>query len=227
METMTPSAEQIDKAVDVIEAAAKKGGKEAISELVKNGVLNVGNFQRGVLAQGDKIAAVVKIAVKTIIAELAEKVVGRLKRLFAERTIELAETDGKETLAGASDVFKAGIYGAAKRGVACKATPKTLLAAYEMIKDGSFQQIFGGFGENLKRLWWTEAQIVAFCRDHRDLLRTGGYGTFFLFEGDNGGFFVAYVHVRVDGRLSVDVRPLSDDYVWRAKFTPRFVVPQL
>ncbi len=149
-----------------------------------------------------------------------------LKRLFADRAIELVATDGKETLAKAKTVFAAGIYGATKRGV-CKATPKVLLAVYEMIKDGTFGQIFGGFGENLKRFCWTESQIVAFCRDHHDLLRTEGYGTFFLFEGENGGFFVAFVFVHDDGRLYVFVRPLMYAYVWYAKYAHRVVVPQL
>lgn len=217
---------QKEEGVNVITAAARKAGAEAIEELSSGGVLNAGNFQRGVLAQGDKIGAVVKAAVKTALAELAENIVGRLKRLFADKTIELAKTDGKETLAEASDVFKAGIYGAKKRGV-CKATPKTLLAVYEMIKDGMFQQIFGGFGENLKRLCWTENQIIAFCRDHRDLLRTGGYGTFFLFEGENGSLFVACVHFGDRGRLKVYVYSFSYDFEWDAYFQHRIVVLQL
>jgi hypothetical protein len=217
---------QKEEGANVIGAAARKAGAEAIDELSKSGVLNAGNFQRGVLAQGDKIGAAVKAAVKTALAELIEDIVGRLKRLFGDRTIELHETDGKETLAGAEDVFAAGIYGAAKRGV-CKATVKTVLAVYEMIKDGTYSQIFGGFGENLKRLCWTESQIVAFCRDHRRLLRTGSYGTFFLFEGENGGFFVANVYVRDDGRLYLYVYSLEDDYVWHAEYLRRIVVPQL
>ena len=158
-------------------------------------------------------------------AEQIEKAV-ELKRLFVERTIELCETDGKETLVEASNVFKAGIFGVAKRGV-CKATGKVVVAVYEMIKDGTYSQIFGGFGENLKRLCWTESQIVAFCRDHLDLLRTRGYGTFFLFEGENGEFFVARVYVSGDGCLSFDVDPLGRDSVWHAGYQHRIVVPQL
>jgi hypothetical protein len=217
--------ERKEQLMSVVAAAARKVTDEAVNELSANGVLNGDNFQR-VLTQGDKIGAVVKTALLTALAELAENVVGRLKRLFAGRTIELAETNGKDTLAEASDVFKAGIYGAAKRSV-CKATPKTLLAVCEMIKDGTFQQIFGGFGENLKRLCWTESQIVAFCRDHHDLLRKDGYGTFFLFEGENGGFFVADVYVCDDGRLFVFVYPLERGVVWGARCQRRVVVPQL
>jgi hypothetical protein len=214
---------QKDNAVNMISAAARKAGGEAIDELSANGVLNSVNFQRGVLAQGDKIAVAFKAAVKTILAELAESVVGRLKRLFVDSTIELGATDGTETLANATNVFKAGIYNAVKRG-SCKTTPKVLLAVYEMIKDGTYAQIFGGFGENLKRLCWTESQIVAFCRDHRDLLRKDG---FFLFEGEKGGFFVADVCVDGGGLLNVLVYPLTHDGVWDAECVRRIVVPQL
>jgi hypothetical protein len=217
--------ERKEQLMTVVAAAARKVTGEAVNELAENGVLHGDNFQR-VLAQGDKIGAVVKVAVKTALAELAENVIGRLKRLFADKTFELGEADGKETIAKASDVFAVGIYGAVKRGV-CKATPKTLLAVYEMIKDGTFQQIFGGFGENLKRLCWTESQIVALCRDHHDLLRKNGYGTFFLFEGENGGFFVARVYVYDGGRLLVFVGPLELGRVWDAYYRRRVVVPQL
>ncbi len=226
MSTDMITSGQQESGVNVIVAAARKAGAEAIAELSADGVLNVGNFQRGVLAQGDKIGAAVKVTVKTILAELAENIVGRLKRLFANQTVELQETDGKETLAEARDVFKAGIYDVAKRG-ACKATAKTILAVYEMIKDGTYAQIFGGFGENLKRLCWTESQIVAFCRDHRDLLRKDGYGTFFLFEEESGGFFVAVVFVDDGGRLGVRVDEFSRGNVWDAGYRHRLVVPQL
>jgi hypothetical protein len=210
----------------MILAAARKASTEAIDELSANGVLNVGNFQRGVLAQGDKIGAVVKATLKTVLAELAENVVGRLKRLFADRTIELAATNGKDTIAEAKDVFTAGIYYAQKRGP-CKKTKKTAVSVYETIKDGTYAQIFGGFGENLKRLCWTESQIVALCFKHRDLLRKDGHATFFLFEGEKGGFFVAHVGVCGDGRLLLYVFPLGYGCVWSADYQHRVVVPQL
>ena len=230
MNTMTPSVRQIDKTVDVIEAAAKKGGREAISELVACRVLNARNFQHGVLTQGDKIAAVVKAAVrasvKAVLIELAEGVAGRLKRLFVDRRIELAATDGSEMIAEAKEVFAAGIYGATRRE-ACKATAQTDLVVYEIIKDGTYSQIFGGFGENLKRLCWTKSQIVVFCRDRSDRLRRNGSRTFFLYQGENGGFFVASVCMGVDGRLSVYFRPLEEEHVWCCLYQHRVVVPKL
>ena len=207
--------------------AGRKGMDETIDELTKSGVLHEGNVQR-VQAQGNKIVEAVKVALKIVVAELAENIVGCLKRIFADRVVEMPETDGKETLAGAADVFTGGIYGAVSRKPG-KPTKKMVIALYEMILDATYRTIFGGFGENLKRLCWTESQIVAFCRDsrNREYLRAGGYGTFFLFEGEDGGFYVAYVIVFVVGRLAVRVRPLGDDGIWRAECRRCVVVPQL
>ena len=220
------TSERREVLLRVVQDSARKGGDEAITELTESGVLHEGNVQR-VQAQGDKVAAVVKTALKILLAELAENIVGYLKRIFAEKSVEVAETDGKETLASVTDVFKGGIYGAVPRKKPGKRTKKILAAVYEMIKDGKYRQIFGGFGENLRRLVWQESQIVAFCRDHRDLLRADGYGTFFLFEGEDGGFFVAFVDFDDFGRLEVRVYPFSVDNVWGAEYRHRVVVPQL
>lgn len=216
---------QKEHEIGLIVAAARKAGEEAIEELSKNGAINRANFQRA-LAQGNKLRIAIKTVVKTTIIELAENVVDRLKRLYPNSTIELGATNGKETIAEATDVFTAGIYYAKKRGPS-KVMPKTAVNVYEMIKDETCSQVFGGFGENLKRLCWTESQIVALCRDHRDLLRKDGYGTFFLFSGKNCEFLVARVYVCVGGQLHVYVHPLDNDRVWYAESRHRIMVPQL
>jgi hypothetical protein len=214
---------QKGNAVDVIASAARKGGTEAIEELSEEGKLNSGNFQR-VLAQGYRVGAAVKIAVKTVLTELADDIVGCLKRIFTDRVVELAATDGSGTLADAGDVFNGGIFGAVKRRKPCKATKKTAVAIYHMIKDGEFQAIFGGFGENLKRLCWTEDQIVAFCRNHYPLLQRE-YVTFFLFEEEDGDFFVCSVRFDSRGCLLAVIDPIKTRNLWRAKCQHRVVVP--
>jgi hypothetical protein len=211
--------------VNTAVAAARKATEEVVDELSVTGVLHAGNQQR-VQAQGDRLGAAVKAAVKKTLADLAENIVGCLRRIFSERIIEIPETDGTDTLAGATDVFTGGIYSAVPRKPG-KPTMKTSLSVWEMILDAMFRTIFGGFGENLRRLCWQESQIVAFCRIHHDLLRTDGYATFFLFEGEDGGFFVADVRVYGGGRLGLRVGPLGRDGVWRAKSRRRVVVPQL
>lgn len=137
-------------------------------------------------------------------------------------TVEISATDGKETLAEATNVFTGGIYYAKKRG-SSKKTEKTTVTVHEIVKDGTYAQIFGG--GNLKRLCLEESQIVAFCRDHRNLLRTEGYGTFFLFKGEDAWFFIAVVDID-DGRLRVDVNDFSRCHVWSASSRHRVIVPQ-
>jgi hypothetical protein len=224
--------ERKEQLMTVVASAARKVTDQVVNELAGNGVLHGDNFQR-VLTQGDKIGAAVKATVKVALVELAENIVGRLEHIFADRTIELAENNGKDTLAEAGDmfkagdIFKAGLYCATKRGV-CKATPKVRIAVYQMIKDGSFSQLFGGFGENLKRLCWTESQIVAFCRDRSDLLGPGNKVTLFLFEGENGGFSVALVYMNYDtGHLYGHVYPLEGRSEWDSFYQYRIFVPQL
>ena len=178
------------------------------------------------VVDGARDAEEIATILQGIVDGAATKVNAYLRRLFADQTIEVRVRDNADTLAGAKGVFTGGIFEAKPRGI-CRQTPKTAVAIYELVKDGTFAQIFGGFGENLRRLCLTESQIVAFCRDHPDLLRKGGYDTFFLFEGEEGNFFVALVSVGVFGRLRVGVVSLGHGYVWRAKFGHRFVVPQL
>ncbi len=102
----------------------------------------------------------------------------------------------------------------------------TEFAVLEMEKDGTFKDIFGSISSNLDSMCLTQAQIVEFCKKHKDKLRTEWYGNFFLFKvGDE--FFVAGVSVGVDGGLSVDADRFSDDYVWYADVGHRIVVPQL
>lgn len=102
----------------------------------------------------------------------------------------------------------------------------TAFAVYEMVEDGTFAQLFGSLGDLNRICFTSREQIDEFCRIHRNKLRGEGYGNFFLHkEGKN--FFVAYVHVVVDGRLYVHVGPLGLDVVWTASYQHRLVVPQL
>lgn len=221
--------------VRAITDGMRKAAEEAIFELEARGVLNDGNFQR-VLAQGNKAVAATKTALVTVIAELAENVVGCLRLISGGEKIVIAATDGKETLAEATDVFPAYIDSDFKGwglNVPSRATNETEATVYEMKDNGTFAQIFGGFGENLDRLCFTQSQIKKFCRDHARWLRTDGWATFFLFTPDGGpikkdksNLFVARVYVDADGR-EASVRRFSYDFVWRADGCPRVVLPQL
>ncbi|MBI2065717.1 MAG: hypothetical protein HYT68_01470 [Candidatus Zambryskibacteria bacterium] len=221
------ASNRVEAAVRMVVDAARKAAEEAIKELESRKVLTEANFQR-VLAQGDKVASAVKTTVSTTLAELAENVVGRLKLISGSSKIVVAATDGKKTLANARDVFTTYVDSDFKNwdcDVPAGPTAETEIAIYEMVKDGTFAQLYGNFGENLDRLCLTQAQIRVFARDHRNWLRADGWVTFFLFKV-NGEFFVALVRVRARGLL-VHVSRFSDDDVWTASLRPRIVVPQL
>lgn len=161
-------------------------------------------------------------------AEIVMKKLYNLRRLFEDKKFMLPETDGKEILGKASDVF---VYiDSDFRNYDCNVTgqptKETEVAVYEMVKDGSFADIFGGFGADLDRLCLTQTQIKKFVQDHRDALRTEGYATFFLFKEHNE-FFVARVRLDSGGALMVDVYRFSYDGVWLAGRRHRIVVPQL
>jgi len=222
------TSERIEQAVGVVSSAARKAAQAAIDDLVERGVLTGENFQR-ILAQGDKVVASVTLTVTQLLVDLAENLVGRLKLISGSKEIILKPTNGREMIGRAKSIFRGYIdsdfenYGCNVEG---KPTTETPVQVYEMIKDGNFAQIFGGFGENLDRLCLSQEQIIDFITYNRDWLRTEGYGTFFLFKvGDE--FFVAFVYVDSDGHLNVNVGRLSYDYVWYAECRHRFVIPQL
>ncbi|MFA5736649.1 MAG: hypothetical protein WCX70_00440 [Candidatus Paceibacterota bacterium] len=118
--------------------------------------------------------------------------------------------------------------------VASPVTEEASFEVFEMIKDGTFEQIFGGFGvDDFKKLFWSQDQIITFFEANSDKLHPKGLATFFLFsvklkkgtENDEE-FFVADVYRLGDARFRTHVYCLSDDNVWRAEDRNRFVVPQ-
>ena len=229
--SITSKSEQIssgqkEQCVRVVSDAARKAAEEAINELAESGVINKTNFQK-VLEQGGKLSVQVAALVREKIAELAENIVDRLKLISGAQKIVLKPTDGKETIYKAKDVF--GWIDGDFRSYGCdvKSAPseETAVQVYEMIKDGTFGELFGGFETDLNKLCLTQPQIIQFVKDHSKLLRTDGYGTFFLFRVKDE-FFVAGVR-RDGGYWDVDARRLSDDGVWHAEYRRRVVVPQL
>ena len=220
------SSGQQEQCVTVIKDAARKAGETAIAELSASGVINSGNFQR-VLEWGNKLAPAIQAFVKEQIAALAENIAGCLKLISGAETLELEPTDGKETIAKAKDTFPGWIDGDFKNydtDVKGKPTDKANVQVHEMIKDGTFAQIFGGLSDNLDSLCLTQAQIIQFVKKHSKWLRTDGYGTFFLFKV-NEEFFGAYVHM-YEGSLWAFVYRFSFDCVWFAGHRYRVVVPQ-
>lgn len=144
-------------------------------------------------------------------------------------SLELKETDGKATIAKAKDIFPGWIDSGFK-GYGCdvesQPTEKMQVAVHEMIKDGTFVQIFGGMSDDFNSLCLTQPQIIQFVQKYHKWLRTDGYATFFLFKVEDD-FFVADVFFGDDGQLEVSVSRFSDGHVWHAECRRRIVFPQL
>lgn len=161
--------------------------------------------------------------------QLLAGTVGCLRNISLGKKVLIPATAGKRTIAKAKAIFPGYIdsdfinYGCDVEGAPA---PETQTDVYEMVEDGNFRKIFGGFGCNLNQVCLTQDQIIAWVEINHQWLCTGGYGTFFLFKVGTE-FFVAYVSFDVAGALEVGVDRLSYDRVWFAYYRHRFVVPQL
>jgi hypothetical protein len=160
----------------------------------------------------------------------------------------LGAFDGTRTIAKSGNIFNAGIdsdfenWGLNKKG---KPTAEMSVEVHEIIKSGTFAQIFGAFfgaspdnmkfrefveqyREDLRKLCMkSDDQIISFCEKFPEKLRKDGFGTFFLREDeDAGNFFVAFVDV-YSGGLYVRVYEFETDHAWNADHRHRVVVPKL
>lgn len=196
-----------------------------LTELVKKSGGTMENIYRLATPEGSETLE----AVARIIAGKIKKIQNEYLNLISiGKTIKLDAVDGLETLANAKDVFlyidsDLKNWDTDKKG---PVTDKTPVQVYEMAKNANFAQMFGSLSPDLHKLLLTQAQIKNFARKHRNWLRTDGYATFFLFK-ENNHFFVAYMRVRSDGSLGVDVLRFEDSRVWHAGRCDRVVVPQL
>lgn len=152
-----------------------------------------------------------------------------LRQLYVDETISIGSTDGTRTIAQAKDVFIGHLDSDfANWGLDVPAAPTqaTKVEAYELVEDGTFQDIYESLNRPFEALCLTQHQIIEFCVKHKDKLCQSGHGTFFLFQVE-GKFFVASVSVYSDGHLLMYVRSFSSACVWNAEFHRRFVLPQL
>lgn len=146
----------------------------------------------------------------------------------------IGETDGTATIAQAADVFTGYLDSDFKNWKTDKPSSPTAaqaLSVYEMRKDATFKQMYDSLGADRDALCLTQAQIIEFCKKHRDKLRQDGYATFFLFkidrpEGKGPEYFVACVDVDERG-LGAVVYRFDGPGVWGAGGRRRVVLPQL
>ena len=107
-------------------------------------------------------------------------------------------------------------------------TEKTNVQVYEMYKDADFKTLFGSLNSDLKSLAFeSQEQIEKFAQENKQWLRSGAYGTFFLFTekvNDEEKLFVADVDL-YSTELKVYVYHLSNDFVCYASNAYPIVVP--
>jgi hypothetical protein len=149
----------------------------------------------------------------------------RLRLLSRNEPLVLRPTDGQETLAQATEVFRYldRNFEYWNCNTAGLPTKETVVQVYEMVRDRTLQEMFGSFGIPIEFLTLTQAQIKQFARLYPDWLKRGGNGTFFLFKVGSE-FFVSAVYFFWDGRIGVRVRSLTLERVFRAEKRHRLVV---
>ncbi|MFA6315138.1 MAG: hypothetical protein WC648_02105 [Candidatus Paceibacterota bacterium] len=226
MKSITPG--QMEQFARFVTDASGPSTKTALEQLRDDWEFSHEGLQRA-LGKGNQLKSRLIPLLKAMIKEMATNIQGCVKRILDGEEIAIAKTSGKENLAHAKDVFTGWVdpdfvnYGCDVEGEPTAPTP---VEVFEMVENGDFARIFGGFNVSLDQLRLSQHQIKAFARDHRDKLRTEGYGTFFLFKvGEE--FFVAYVHFYGGGRLRVYVHRFSDVNVWGAERRHRVVLPKL
>lgn len=168
----------------------------------------------------------------SIILRQEPVIVSYCRSLSQGKKVAIGATNGRSTIAEAKYTFPGFIdgdfvhYGTNIPG---QPTKKMRVEVLEMMRDGTFAQIYDGFGRPRESLCLTQSQIIRFVKDHSQWLRADGRATFFLFKEKvqgKGEFFVANVYW-YDGQLEVRVYRLSYGNVWRVGYRHGIVVPQL
>ena len=148
-----------------------------------------------------------------------------LRLLSGNEPLVLYPTDGRETLAQATEVFRY-IDRNFERwncNTAGLPTKETVVQVYEMVRNSTLQEMFGSFGIPIDFLALTQAQIKQFTMRYPNWLKKGGNGTFFVLKA-GGDFFVSAVYLFSDCRIGVRLRGLTLERVFRAQKRHRVVV---
>jgi hypothetical protein len=148
-----------------------------------------------------------------------------LRLLSGNKPLVLRPTNGQETLAQATEVFRYidRNFEHWNCNTAGLPTKETVVQVYEMVRDSTLQEMFGSFDIPIDFLALTQAQIKQFARLYSNWLKRGGNGTFFLFKVGSG-FFVSAVYFFSDCRIGVRVRGLTLERVFRAQKRHRLAV---
>jgi len=171
--------------------------------------------------------------------KIEKKINGILRLISGEEVLSLKASNGSRLICGSANTFKSYLdpdfiaWGLNKKGVA---TPETKIRVHEMVADGNFMAIFKSLPGNWNQKWLSQNQIIDFCEQLPQWLRSDGYATMFLCKIDESkkvdeknpqkNLVVVGVGVGAGG-LRVRVRRLERGSVWFAEYAPRVVAPQL
>jgi hypothetical protein len=152
--------------------------------------------------------------------------IGRF-RLLHDKDIIIRATNGDERFTNAERIFTGQLHPDFKKwrcGESLSSARQTRVQIFEMVENGTLNDLYRSPAIELDSLCLTESQIIEFVRSHHMWLRRRGFATFFLFK--NGSeFLVARIQYVSHGYLYAKPYRLSHDKVWDAKYQHRFVLP--
>jgi len=151
-----------------------------------------------------------------------------LSPVNTDEPLILDACDGSETIGDPKDVFKAGIDPSFKSWNANDSGPATKeeeVKALNLVKSGTFVQMFGYLNPDISKSRLTHGQVINYCKKYEKYLVKNGW-TFFLYKSGKN-FFVARVGLRSDGLLDASVYRLENNKVWETELGYRLVVPKL
>lgn len=134
--------------------------------------------------------------------------------------------DGTETFSN-EDVFEFGAVDEDKvlKDELVQPTKNILVRVYEIVKDGTFEEICGAVGVSIDRLCLTEHQIISFFKNCKKWMHPNHCGTYFIFKsGDK--IAVAGISGWRDG-FRVSIHTLHEYVGWSVESLPRLVVPRI
>lgn len=101
---------------------------------------------------------------------------------------------------------------------------------YELIKQGTLEQIYGSMGRTLDEMCLSQEQIFQYNQTYRNLHAPQTYSRFLFKVGNE--FFIAQTMPMFEAGFNIYLEIQADHYTWQKrvlcadKLPPRFVFPQ-
>jgi hypothetical protein len=150
-----------------------------------------------------------------------------LRPLYPSRLLTLPATTGKRTIAKDFNFWGRDKFLEQKNvNRPSEERPETTVQIFSLRsdRDANLEQMFQFFGRPFDELCLTQDQIVAFCENHREHLRSHGIPRFFLFKVEHK-FMVAEISSYDPGVLGIGVSDVLLPTPWDGAKQPQIVVP--